>query len=51
MNAFMNEHWRDVYNELAPSMFKAWSQIILTMFTGLYKLVPFDVIFPENLPK
>jgi len=51
MNAFLNENWSGVFNELAPSVFSSFSQIILTIFSGFYKLVPFDVIFPENLPK
>jgi len=51
MNTFLNENWSAVFNELSSSVFSAWSQIILTMFDGLYRLVPFDVLFPENLPK
>jgi hypothetical protein len=51
MNAFMNENWSDLFNELSPSLIPVWSQIILIIFSGFDKLVPFDVIFPENLPK
>jgi hypothetical protein len=49
MNAFMNENWRELFNELSPSLFSVWSQITLKIFSGFDKLVPFDVVFPENL--
>jgi hypothetical protein len=51
MNAFINENWRDLFNALSPSLYSVWNQMILTVFSGFDKLVPFDEIFPENLPK
>jgi Haemolymph juvenile hormone binding protein (JHBP). len=51
MNAFLNENWSDLYNEISPSLFSLWSQIIVTIFSGFDKLVPFDEIFPENIPE
>jgi hypothetical protein len=51
MNAFLNENWSDLFNEISPSLFSMMSQIIVTILSGFDKLVPFDVIFPENLPK
>jgi len=51
MNAFMNDNWSDLFNSLSPSLFSVWSQIISTIFSGFDKLVPFDVVFPENLPE
>jgi hypothetical protein len=51
MNAFLNENWSAVFKDLSSSMFSAWSQTILTIFDGFYKLVPFDELYPENLPK
>jgi hypothetical protein len=51
MNAFMNDNWSDLFTSLSPSLFSVWSQIISTIFSGFDKLVPFDVVFPENLPE
>jgi hypothetical protein len=51
MNAFMNENWSAVFKDLSSSVFSGWSQTISTILDGFYKLVPFDVLFPENLPK
>jgi hypothetical protein len=51
MNAFLNDNWSDLFHEISPSLFSVWSQIIVTIFSGFDKLVPFDVVFPENLPK
>jgi len=51
MNAFLNENWRDLFNEISPSLLSVWGQMILKTFSGFDKLVPFDEVFPENLPK
>ena len=51
MNAFMNDNWSDLFNELSPSLFSVWSQIIFNIFSGFHAVVPFDELFPEKLPK
>jgi hypothetical protein len=51
MNEFLNENWKDVFNELSPTVFSVFTEIVFTIFRGLDKLVPFDVAFPETLPK
>jgi hypothetical protein len=51
MSAFLNENWSDLFKEFSPALFSMMSQIIFTIFNGFDTLVPFDVIFPENLPK
>jgi len=49
MNAFLNENWSDLFNELSPSLFSVWNQMIFKIISAFDKLVPFDDIFPENL--
>ena len=51
MNAFLNENWRDLFNAISASLYSVWSQMIFKIFSGFDKLVPFDDIFPKNLPK
>jgi hypothetical protein len=51
MNAFVNENWSDLFNELSPSLNSVWSQTIFKIFSGFPAFVPFDELFPENLPK
>jgi hypothetical protein len=51
MNAFMNDNWSELFNELSPSLFSVWSQMIFKIFSGFDERVPFDEVFPENLPK
>ena len=51
MNSFINANWRDLFNAISPSLYSVWSQMILEVLNGFDKLVPFDDIFPEKLPK
>jgi len=51
MNAFLNENWSDLFNELSPSLSSVWSQMIFITIGGFHNLVIFDDVFPENLRK
>jgi hypothetical protein len=51
MNALINQNWSELFKELYPTLSSVLNQIILTVFSGFDKLVPFDEIFPEKLPK
>jgi hypothetical protein len=50
MNTFLNENWKDAYNELSPTVFKVLSEIILSVISRITAVVPYDDIFPEKLP-
>ncbi|KAJ4448254.1 hypothetical protein ANN_10268 [Periplaneta americana] len=49
MNEFLNKNWREWYKELSPTIFSAYSQIISTVFKGLYQTVPVSEMFPETV--
>jgi len=51
MNAFMNENWSDLFNELSPILNRVFSQMNFKIFSDFNERVPFDEIFPEDLPK
>jgi hypothetical protein len=50
MNAFLQENWRDVYEELSPAIITAFTEIVNTIIRGIAGSVPFDVAFPQKLP-
>lgn len=50
MNEFLNENWRDAYNELSPTIFKIISEILVSVVSRISSVVPYDNIFPEKLP-
>jgi hypothetical protein len=49
MNAFLEENWREVYKELSPAVFKAFTEVATIIISGIANSVPFDVAFPEKL--
>jgi hypothetical protein len=46
MNEFLNENWKDAYQELSPAIFEVVSQIINSIVSRLSEVVPYDNIFP-----
>jgi Haemolymph juvenile hormone binding protein (JHBP). len=50
MNTFLNENWKDAFNELSPTVFRVLSEIILSVITPINEVVPYDNFFPEKLP-
>ena len=50
MNEFLNENWKDAYQELSPAIFEVVSEIILSVVSRISEVVPYDNIFPEKLP-
>jgi hypothetical protein len=50
MNVFLQENWREVYEELSPAIITAFTEIVNTIIRGILDSVPFDVAFPQNLP-
>jgi len=51
INAFMNENWSHLFNELSSSLFSVWSQITFKIFSGFEERMPFVEVFPKHLPK
>ncbi|XP_069681804.1 protein takeout-like [Periplaneta americana] len=50
MNKFLNDNWREVFDELVPNISAAFVEIFKDLANGLAKQFPFDVLFPETLP-
>jgi hypothetical protein len=50
MNVFLQENWKDVYEELSPAVIAAFTEIVNTIIRGITGSVPFDVAFPQKLP-
>jgi hypothetical protein len=50
MNVFLQENWKDVYEELSPAVIATFTEIVTTIVRGVAGSVPFDVAFPETLP-
>jgi len=49
MNMFLNENWKDLVRDLAPPIGEALGQVLKTVLTNIYELVPYDEAFPETL--
>jgi hypothetical protein len=49
MNKFLNENWKDLVRELAPPVAEALSQVVQTVLTNIFGLVPYDEAFPETV--
>jgi Haemolymph juvenile hormone binding protein (JHBP). len=50
MNEFLQENWREVYEDLSPAINTAFTEIVNTIIRGIAGSVPFDIAFPEKLP-
>jgi hypothetical protein len=50
MNRFLQENWKEVYEELSPAVITAFTEIVNTIIRGISGSVPFDVAFPQKLP-
>jgi hypothetical protein len=50
MNIFLNENWREVFKELSPTIFKIFMEVLTSTFKVINTEVPFDTMFPENIP-
>ncbi|XP_069681787.1 protein takeout-like isoform X2 [Periplaneta americana] len=50
MNIFLDENWKDVFTELSPAIFTAFTEMITTIISGIASSVPYEVAFPEKLP-
>ncbi|BES99101.1 JHBP [Nesidiocoris tenuis] len=46
MNAFMNENWRAIFNEIGPAVSNALEQAFIVMGNRLFSKIPKDTITP-----
>jgi hypothetical protein len=49
MNTFLNENWRELVRDLAPSIGEAVNEVVKRILTNIFELVPFDEVFPETV--
>jgi hypothetical protein len=49
MNTFLNENWKELLRELRPAIGEALGQVVVTILTNIFKLVPYDEAFPEKV--
>lgn len=48
MNVFLNENWKEVTNELGPSLADAIGEVIRQIIQQIVDVVPYDNIFPVD---
>ncbi|XP_034238713.1 protein takeout-like [Thrips palmi] len=48
MNVFLNENWKEVANELGPSLADAIGEVIRQIIQQIVDVVPYDNIFPVD---
>lgn len=46
-NLFLNENWRDIFNEIKKSVFSAFAQIGENVITNVFSKVPYDELFQQ----
>jgi hypothetical protein len=49
MNSFLNENWREVVRDLAPTVGDAVGQVLHRLLSNVFELVPYDEAFPETI--
>lgn len=47
MNAFLNENWQEILNELRPSLSETISQILISIISGTFSRIPYNEIFSQ----
>lgn len=48
MNAFLNQNWRDILNELKPSITFAMEEILKNIINRIFVKLPYDEIFLKD---
>lgn len=46
-NLFLNENWKDIFNEIKKSVFSAFAQISENILTNVFAKVPYDELFQQ----
>lgn len=48
MNQFLNENWRDILNELKPSIVFAVEEILKGIVNRIFAKIPYESVFLDN---
>lgn len=48
LNTFLNENWKDILEELRPSLSETISQIIVSVVSGTFSRIPYNEIFKDE---
>lgn len=49
MNAFLNEHWMVILNELKPAVKDALSQILIDIINKVFQKLPYNEMFETSI--
>jgi len=49
MNTFLNENWRELVRDLGPPIGELVNDIVKSVLTNIFELVPYDESFPETV--
>ncbi|KAJ9577451.1 hypothetical protein L9F63_005952 [Diploptera punctata] len=49
MNAFLNENWKVVYEELRPTLESTFETILTSVTTSFFNAIPYEEILPKTL--
>lgn len=47
-NLFLNENWKDIFNELKVNLFDAFGQIMENVITGMFTRIPYKELFADE---
>lgn len=47
-NLFLNENWKDIFNEIKKSVFSAFAQIAENVLNNMMSKVPYDELFQQQ---
>lgn len=45
MNSFMNENWKEIFDELKPGILEALGSVIVNIANNVFDRVPYDTMF------
>lgn len=48
MNRFLNENWKDVQNELSPTISESFKRVVNSIVDNICSQVPYEEIFKKN---
>jgi Haemolymph juvenile hormone binding protein (JHBP). len=50
MNMFLDENWKEVYEEISKPGVDATVSQLVDVINMIHKIAPFEEMFPETLP-
>lgn len=49
MNSFMNENWKEIFDELKPGILEALGSVIVNIANNVFDRVPYDTMFDTTV--